>query len=74
MIKAEDIDYGIWLKGYATEISQSILEYAFGKLGESEVIASTHIDNHTSIRVLEKLGFSLQKTEAQSNQYKLTRL
>lgn len=47
-----------WNQGYATEISSSILEYAFSVLGKQKVIASTNTDNHASIAVLKKLGMN----------------
>ena len=54
--------YGIaedcWHRGYATEIAQAVLDYAFNVLEMPVVSASTDPPNLASIRVLEKLGFS----------------
>lgn len=44
-------------KGYATEITQEILELAFEQLDIDRVFAETHPENVASNKVLEKLGF-----------------
>lgn len=44
-------------KGFATEITHGILEFAFEYLRIDRVFAETHPDNIASNRVLEKLGF-----------------
>ncbi|HNT78115.1 MAG TPA: GNAT family N-acetyltransferase [Anaerolineae bacterium] len=44
-------------RGYATEITQAILEYAFDFLAVERVFAETHPKNIASNRVLEKLHF-----------------
>ena len=44
-------------KGYATEITQGILEFAFDHLNIDRAFAETHPENVASNRVLEKLGF-----------------
>lgn len=49
-----------WGKGYATEIAQALINYAqTNKVGR--IIATTNLDNTSSIRVLEKLGFKYVK-------------
>jgi RimJ/RimL family protein N-acetyltransferase len=45
-------------KGLATEGAAAIVEYAFGKLGLSEVVAITALPNQASRRVMEKLGMT----------------
>jgi RimJ/RimL family protein N-acetyltransferase len=45
-----------WGKGYATEVSKSLLDYAFETLRLKKVIASTKPENLASINVLKKLG------------------
>jgi len=47
-----------WGKGYATELVQCSLTYAFGPLSAREVHAFVKPENHRSVRVLEKCGFS----------------
>lgn len=44
-------------KGFATEITQGILEFAFEHVHIDRVFAETHPENVASNRVLEKLGF-----------------
>jgi RimJ/RimL family protein N-acetyltransferase len=43
-------------RGYATEASRPILDFAFGELGLHRVSATAEERNLASIRVLEKLG------------------
>lgn len=45
-----------WNKGYATEVAKALLRYAFQKLKLTKVIASSHIENIGSRKVLEKVG------------------
>jgi RimJ/RimL family protein N-acetyltransferase len=44
-------------KGYATEAVACLIDYAFGPLAKSRVIAITDVRNAASITVLERLGF-----------------
>jgi RimJ/RimL family protein N-acetyltransferase len=44
-------------RGYATEIGQRLLRYAFAETGAKRVVAETHPDNRAAGRVLERLGF-----------------
>lgn len=46
-----------WGYGYATELAQDTLGFAFSELEESAVLASVRPDNSPSIRVLERSGF-----------------
>ena len=46
-----------WGKGYATESSKYLLEYALGKLDSSKIKSGYFIDNIPSGNVLKKLGF-----------------
>lgn len=47
-----------WGRGLGTDAGQALLERGFA-LGLSEVWAVTHLDNHRSARVCEKLGMRL---------------
>lgn len=47
-----------WGKGFATEGSLEILEYAFRELGLEKVVAVAMEENRASTRVMEKLGMS----------------
>jgi [ribosomal protein S5]-alanine N-acetyltransferase len=43
--------------GFASEITDALLHFAFNDLGAEQVVAETHPENPASNRVLEKLGF-----------------
>jgi ribosomal-protein-alanine N-acetyltransferase len=45
-----------WGRGYATEGARAALQFAFARLGLSEVVSMTVPDNQRSRRVMEKLG------------------
>jgi RimJ/RimL family protein N-acetyltransferase len=49
-----------WGHGYATEAAKALVDFLFSKLGVHRVYASCDPENHASIRVLEKLGMSLE--------------
>jgi len=48
-----------WAKGYATEATRKLLEYAFNELGYDQVVAYSNPDNAPSRRVAEKVGFTI---------------
>ena len=50
-----------WGHGYATEAALGLVGHAFGKLGLSHIVAGAFLENRSSHRVLEKVGF--EKTE-----------
>lgn len=45
-----------WGMGYATEIGKAQLEFGFGRLGRSRLLAMVSPENAASIHVLTKLG------------------
>lgn len=49
-----------WGHGYATEAGQAMVEFGLRSLGLESVWAGCDSDNSGSIRVLEKLGMTLQ--------------
>lgn len=51
-------DKKYWKKGLATESVSLIIDYAFNKLNLHRVFGGTNIENHGSITVFRKLGFS----------------
>ena len=63
----EDVDIGFaflpkfWGRGYAYESASAVLEHARSVHGRKRVVAVTSPDNHTSIRLLEKLGLRFEK-------------
>ena len=60
-----------WGKGYATELVQCALGFAFGPLSTREVHAFAKPENTRSIRVLERCGFNQLRYEPrlQRNHY-----
>ena len=50
-----------WGKGYATEGSRALLRKGFNEFGVQRVVASALVSNIASRRVLEKLGFTLER-------------
>jgi RimJ/RimL family protein N-acetyltransferase len=51
-----------WREGLATEIGAAAVEVAFETLGLDDVVAFTMTTNLASRRVMEKLGFTYEKT------------
>lgn len=62
----EDVDIGFallpayWSMGYAEESARAVLEHA-RLLGLDRIVAITSVDNESSIRLLEKLGFAFER-------------
>ena len=48
-----------WGRGYATEAAAAWVRYGFDQLGLDRIVAFVHPQNATSIRVIQKLQFSL---------------
>jgi RimJ/RimL family protein N-acetyltransferase len=51
-----------WGNGYATEASRSLLDHAFGSVGQSRVVAQTLETNAASRAVMERLGMRYVRT------------
>ena len=51
------IDRAYWNRGYGTEVCRGLIDYAFNRLGCTELIARMYDQNLASVRVCEKLGF-----------------
>ena len=69
-----DLGYWIgkdyWGKGYATESSKKLLEYALEKLNSPKIKSGYFVDNLSSGNVLKKLGFKevgIEKRYSDSN-------
>jgi RimJ/RimL family protein N-acetyltransferase len=62
----QDVDIGFaflpefWSKGYAVESASAVLEHGRHAFGLSRIVGIAKPENHASIRVLEKLGMSLE--------------
>lgn len=48
-------------KGYACESASAVMAHAKNDIGLKRVVAITSLDNHGSIRVLEKLGLRFER-------------
>ncbi len=51
-----------WGNGYATEAAKSMVELGFKELGVHRIYTDCHPDNVKSIRVLEKVGMTVEGT------------
>ncbi|GAA5529201.1 GNAT family N-acetyltransferase [Herpetosiphon gulosus] len=49
-----------WGQGYATEVAQALLNYAINTIKLPRIIATTHLENHQSIKVLERIGMQFE--------------
>jgi RimJ/RimL family protein N-acetyltransferase len=64
----DDVDLGFaflpefWGKGYAREASAAVITYARSRLGLSRIVAITTRNNGASRRLLEKIGFELERS------------
>ncbi|MVM38231.1 GNAT family N-acetyltransferase [Spirosoma sp. HMF3257] len=64
----EDMDIGFAFlpdsigKGYGFEAATAVMTYARNGLGATRIIGITNPDNQNSIHLLEKLGFSFERT------------
>jgi [ribosomal protein S5]-alanine N-acetyltransferase len=52
-----------WGRGYATEAGSAFVRFGFGELGLQKIVTTVDARNRASLRVLEKLGFSLDRIE-----------
>ena len=63
----EDVDIGFaflpeyWGKGYAYEAADAVMSYAASVLNLKRIVAITSVDNDSSAKLLEKLGFSFER-------------
>jgi len=55
--------YDHWGKGYATEGAKAAIKYGFDKLGLSEIVSFTTVNNARSRRIMEKLGMRHKPTD-----------
>ncbi len=52
-----------WGRGLATEAGRAFVNFGFNELGLSRIVTAVQVGNSASVRVLEKLGFALVRTE-----------
>lgn len=48
-------------RGYALESASAVMDYAHETLGLDRIVAITAVDNHASIRLLERIGLRFEK-------------
>jgi len=53
-----------WQRGLATEAGLAFVEFGFGELGLSRIVASVQVGNAASLRVLKKLKFEFLRLES----------
>jgi ribosomal-protein-alanine N-acetyltransferase len=52
-----------WGGGLATEAGRAFIDYGFNRLKINRIVTMIQVGNDASVRVIEKLGFSLDWTE-----------
>jgi len=52
-----------WGRGLATEAGRAFVDFGFDELGLSRIVTAVQVGNDRSVRVTEKLGFRLVRTE-----------
>lgn len=63
----EDVDIGFaffpehWGRGYAYESASAVMAHARDDFGLKRLVAITSVDNESSIKLLEKLGFRFER-------------
>jgi [ribosomal protein S5]-alanine N-acetyltransferase len=57
-----DIARSYWGRGIATEAARAVIDYGFGAMALHRIQAHTIVDNHRSVRLLERLGFQREGT------------
>jgi RimJ/RimL family protein N-acetyltransferase len=76
----EDVDIGFaflprfWAKGYAYESASAVMEYGKDVIGLNRIVAITSPNNHSSAKLLEKLGLQFERMVKFSNDSQEVRL
>jgi ribosomal-protein-alanine N-acetyltransferase len=52
-----------WGRGFATEAGRAFVDFGFGELGLKRIVTAVDTRNAVSVRVLEKLGFVVERIE-----------
>lgn len=55
-----------WGKGYASEGTRALVDFAFTELGEPHIVCVINKDNTKSIAVAERLGATLEREETEA--------
>lgn len=70
----DEVDIGFrffrncWNKGFATESSLAVLDFAFSELKLKRIVARTMPENKASIRVIEKIGMRFVEERISENE------
>jgi ribosomal-protein-alanine N-acetyltransferase len=59
------IAHAYWGQGFASEALKAMLRYGFECMNLNRIYARTIADNHESVRLLERNGFTLEGTQRQ---------
>ena len=59
-----------WGQGYATEAASAMVRFGFDRLGLQSITSWCIADNTASARVLERLGFSLERRQRRQEYFK----
>ena len=62
-----DLAKAYWGQGIASETLRTILTFGFEQLNLHRIYAGTIADNHESVRLLERLGFTREGTRRESS-------
>ncbi|SET97795.1 GNAT family N-acetyltransferase [Stigmatella erecta] len=52
---------GFWSQGYGYEAASAVLAYGARTFGLKRIVAITSLDNHSSIKLLERLGLTFER-------------
>ena len=55
-----DLDSRFWGQGYMTEALRAAIQHGFARLGLNRIDALVYVENHRSLRLLERLGFQCE--------------
>ncbi len=62
-----DLARAYWGQGIASETLRTILTFGFAQMNLHRIYANTIADNHESVRLLERLGFTREGTKRESS-------
>lgn len=62
-----DLARAYWVRGIATEALHAILHFDFTEMNLHRIYAGTIADNHESVRLLGRLGFTLEGKKPESS-------
>ncbi|WP_105615908.1 GNAT family N-acetyltransferase [Vallitalea okinawensis] len=54
------LNEAFWGKGYASEIARKLVDFGFSSMHLHRIEGICHVDNHPSVRVMEKVGMEFE--------------